>query len=41
MEAEARQRMRQLAEERRARLAASKAGDDDNDDEEIEVFYAP
>ena len=41
MEAEARQRMRQLAEERRARRAASKAGDDDNDDEEIEVFYAP
>lgn len=47
MEAEARLRMRELAEERRARWAAKKAAaaeDDDNDDDDdhdVEVFYAP
>ena len=47
MESEARARMRQLAEERKARRLAKKAADaedddfDDDDDEDIEVFYAP
>ncbi|KEI72866.1 Obg family GTPase CgtA [Endozoicomonas elysicola] len=43
MESEARLRMRELAEERRARRAAKKAADndddDDDDDHDVEVFY--
>ncbi|MGI2027130.1 Obg family GTPase CgtA [Endozoicomonas acroporae] len=42
MESEARMRMRELAEERRARRAAKKAADnddDDDDDHDVEVFY--
>ncbi|WP_257295773.1 Obg family GTPase CgtA [Endozoicomonas sp. YOMI1] len=41
MESEARMRMRELAEERRARRAAKKAADndDDDDDQDVEVFY--
>lgn len=42
MEAEARERMRELAEERKARRAAKKAAeeeDEDDDDYDVEVFY--
>ncbi len=42
MESEARARMRELAEERKARRAAKKAADseeDDDDDHDVEVFY--
>ncbi|WP_257267247.1 Obg family GTPase CgtA [Endozoicomonas sp. ONNA2] len=40
MESEARLRMRELAEERRARRAAKKAADNDDDDEDdVEVFH--
>ena len=47
MESEARARMRQLAEERKARRLAKKAAEaeeedfDDDDDDDVEVFYAP